>query len=201
MKAIVFFSACGLLIMSFFFLLGWHLGITSFIQPPPSNGPVPYSSALCMLLSALALLSFFCFTQFPLSKILGIIIFLLGFQRVSTLLFPAGLRLNSVLNKVHFSPDNSSEMAFAAAIGFMLVGLVWMIWSKKEGSFIKKIFLLFFSILIVFLGAVEIFINILPIPLERKWQMVFVHFYTAIGLFLIGIGFVVTKFYKKLSLS
>jgi hypothetical protein len=193
-KKIAFTSAWILLIMNAVFLFSWHCNIYFLLQLPPSNWQIPYCAVLCLLLSAFALFSFIV-TSNILPKVCGISIFLLGSQRVIELLYSANPKMYSLLNKLHFYPAKSCPMVLAAAIGFMLVGIVFAFLAKKNDSLLRSILFLFISMLVIFLGASELFINLFLIRLGIEWKPLFVHFYTSIGFFLVGVGFIITEFH------
>lgn len=193
MKAIVSISAFIVSITGLIFLLSWHFDLFSLLQLPPSTWPIPYTAALCLFLSGLSLFTLHSSPRFPLPKILGVAIFFLGLQRTIELLFPDNLGLNRLFNSIHFYPSNSSRMVISAAIGFMLVGIWLLYWSKHNKSKINKITALFISVPIIFLGSIGIFIPLLPAEYES--QTILIHFYTALGLFFIGLGFVIARFH------
>ncbi len=123
------------------------------------------------------------------SNILGCVIFLFGLQRTSEILFPNNL----ILSSTYFHPAHSSQMVLTAAIGFMMMGILFMLWSKfKKTS--RDIALLFVSSLVIFLGTFGIVIHLVPISIHEEFQKVLLHFYTSIGLFLIGFGFLIARF-------
>ncbi len=196
MKSIIRTSAVISLGMGLVFLISWHLGLSSILQLSPSTWPIPYPAALCLFLSGLGFFTLFSSFQFPLSKILGMTIFLIGFQRFAELLFPPEATLNLFFNNLRFYPSNSSKMVLLAAIGFMLAGLLFVLWPKKN-SLVKSIFLLFISVLVVFLGSIGILFGILPIKIHSELQKILLHFYTSIGLFVIGFGFIFAKLYEN----
>lgn len=192
MKTIASLPSSIVLSIGTIFLSCWHLGFPSLMQLPPATWPIPYTSAFCLVLSGLSFISFRSVSRFLLSKIFGFTIFFLGFQRVMELLLPVDYRLNRMLCNAHFCPLNS-QMVLAAAIGYMLVGILFMYWSKNNNSKLNKIVTLFISVPVIFLGSIGIFIGLLSV--EYKFSNPFLHFYTAAGLFFTGLGFVIAKFY------
>lgn len=183
--------------VSLIFLFAWHLGLSTILNLPPSTWPIPYVSALCLFLSGLAIFALFSSYRFPLSNLLGVAIFLLGFQRTSELLFSADSKWNLLLSSVHIHPENSSKMVITAAIGFMLVGILFMLWSKTKRTISKNIILLSVATVIIFLGTIGIFIHLLPIQIDHELDRFLIHFYTAFGLFFIGLAFIVNKFHEN----
>lgn len=192
MKTIVSFPAMIVLAIGLVFLSSWHLGFPSFMELPPSTWPIPYTSAFCLVLSGVSFFSLRSSSRFPLWKVCGFMIFFLGFQRTLELLFPADFRLNRLLCNAHFCPLNS-QMVLSAAIGYMLVGVLFLYWPRTCTSTVHKIITLIISVPIIFLGSIGIFINLLP----NSYGSILIHFYTAVGLFFIGLGFVIAKFYIK----
>lgn len=190
MKSIVRVFVWAMSVLSVVCILSWHLNLSFFLKLPPATWPLPYVSAWCLLLSGLSFFLLFGTTRFQISNILGLVIFLFGFQRTSEILFPN----NFILSSTYFHPIRSSQMVLTAAIGFMLMGLLFILWSKlKKPS--RDIALLLASSLMIFLGLFGIVIHLVPISIHEELQKVLLHFYTSIGLFLIGFGFLIARFH------
>lgn len=179
------------------FLLSWHFGIAPLLRLPPTSWPIPYISALCLLLAGLSLFTLFSSNQIPIPNVLGGAIFLLSFQRAAELLFPLDFKLNLLFNHFDFQPIQAPRMVTEAAIGYMLVGIVLLCWRKEKRYLVKNILLLMLSIAVTLLGSVGIFTGILPIKMGESPARIFMHFYSASGLFLIGLALVFARFYKS----
>lgn len=178
--------------MSFIFLIGWHFDIPYLLQMPPSTWPIPYLTTLSFLFSGLALFSLFSLSRFFLSKILGLTVFFLGFERTIEFFYSQDFKVNLIANKILLHPIPSTQMTLAAAIGFILVGMVFTIWSKDKSTLTNNILILFFSVLILFLGALGIFLNLSHI-VEQGPHVFVIHFYTGVELFILGFCFVYFK--------
>jgi len=182
MKNIAFFSAGLASSMNIIFLSSWHLEFPSLLQPPPSTWPIPYPAALCLLLSGVGIFSFFRIFRFPLTQLLGLSIFLVGSIQFAKIF---GLPLGF--------PIDLSQLTLAASIGFMLVGIELLFWKRKQNLLFNSILLLSVSSLIIFLGAAGMFVNMISIHENHL-----IHFYTAFGFFLVGLGFLFSQFHMKL---
>jgi hypothetical protein len=195
MKSAVLFIALSISLMGVIFLTSSHFGFSSILQPPPSTWPMPYLAAECFLFSGIAL--FTLFSRITLSKVIGIIIFLLAFQRTAELLLSCDSRTYSICSSIHFDMENSSKMVLSAAIGFMLIGITFALWPTKNRFLLKNVVPLFIASLIVFIGAVGVFTSLLPTQKSHHLQGMLIHFYTAVGFLMLGLGFIFAKFPKK----
>ena len=175
------------------FLLGWHLGFSSILQLPPSTWPVPYVSSLCLLFSGLALLFLQSSSRVYLSLFLGGTIFFLGLQRVLRLLLPDSF---GFLNSVSLCPSRSPQIPPFAATGFILVGIVFLLWRKESKNLVSTIIHLLFSSSIIFMASIGLFVNTVP-AYNHELRRIFIHFYTALGLLFIGLAFLLTKFLSR----
>ncbi len=88
-------------------------------------------------------------------------------------------------------------MVLPAAIGFMLIGMMFVFWPTKKQLLLNKVILHLISSLIVFLGAMGAFASLLSIQENHPLQGKLIHFYTAVGFLVVGFGFVFAKFQKK----
>lgn len=198
MKTMVRISAWVSLMMSIILFFGLHFHVNCILQCFSSNWPVPYASVLCLFLSSLALFFIFSSYRWPISNILGCAIFLLGFQRTVELLLPANSKFNVLLfHNMTFFPMHFSRMTLMGAVGFTLVGIGFIFWQRNCKQKIRELLSLFMIVPIIFLGSVEIFTNILPLQINEEMRKFLMHFYTAIGLFLVGLGFLFAIFYRK----
>jgi hypothetical protein len=195
MKTAVHLSAFSISLMGVTFLSSSHLGFQAILQPPLSTWPMPYLTAECFLFSGIAF--FTLFSRTALSKIIGIVIFLLAFQRTGELLFQPDSRAYSIFNTIHFDLSNSSKMVLPAAIGFMLIGTMFVFWPSKQLR-LNNVVIYFVSSLIVFLGAVGVFTSLLSSQRTLHLQGMLIHFYTAVGFLVVGFGFIFAKFQKKI---
>lgn len=179
-------SAFIVLLIGFHFLASRHLGISKFMKIPPESLPMPYISSICLFFSGISLFSVTKPGRILWTRVFGLFIFCLSLIRGIEIFFPK-------LFKINFFFFTSTPMSLTAAIGFLMVGLVFLFWTKTYKAGLKNAFLLLLSSLILFLGAVGFFIRLLSLDLDALHSIV-LHFYAAIGLFFIGLSFLIVSF-------
>ena len=191
MKIIISMFALAISLMGVLFISSWHLGAFSILLLPPGSWPMPYIASMCLFLSGFALFCILLRMREMIVKVLGFSILFLGFQRAAGFFFPSDFSLNLLLNRVHFRPSYSSEMGIGGAIGFIFVGVIFLFYSRNA-KFFHRMVSLPFSVAVIFLGSMGIFLGILPRGVLSSNHLI--HFYTAVGLFLIGLALVVNRF-------
>lgn len=177
-------------------LFCWHCHITNMLQCSLCAWPVPYVAALCILLSGLGLFGISSSSRLPIPNILGCAIFLFGLQRAVGFLLPFDSKLNMLLNSMQVFPAYTSRMALTSAIGFMLIGIAFIFWQRDSSRSIRNIVPLLMTVPVIFLGSLGIFTSILPFQIDAEFRKILMHLYTAVGMFLIGLGFLLARFHK-----
>lgn len=193
MNAVTKLTAIAVLCMSIIFLCGWHFQAHFLLQCQACHWPIPYRSAFCFFLSSFGLYFLFSNLHLKFSKIMAGVIFLLGLQRLMENLL-LGEKMNLLFS--NFEPPSiiASHMTITAALGFMMVGAMFLFWPKKIAHPIQEIFLLVINVGVLFLGSLGIFTNLLPIRIDANYHQLIMHLYTAIGLVLIGMGILFVRF-------
>ncbi len=181
-------------LMGLFFLFSWHLNFTSFLKCDFCTWPMPYAAGLCLFLSGLALLYLTSSIRLPVSNVLGCMIFFTAFERGIELLLPANSMLNLLLNEIHVFPFLSTQMTLTSVLAFALIGMSFLFWQRGMHHSIRNIFSLIVAGTVVFLASAVIFVDLLSSGSSSEIDKFLMHFYTALGLLIIGLGFIFGRY-------
>lgn len=191
MQKVCSIAAWSSLLMGALFLFCWHCHFMGALQCGLCPWPVPYPATVCLLLSGIAL---FSLTYSKTPNLLGCAIFLFGLQRTAELLWPSDSILNVVLNSFPIFPVYFSQMRLTAAMGFIFIGVAFMFWRRNVSGRVQNIVPLLMTVLVIFFGSLGIITNVFPFKIEEEFRTILMHLYTAIGMFLIGVGFLFARF-------
>ncbi len=157
-----------LLAMSVVLLLSYCLDASFILQPFFCSWSIPCYSILCLVFSGLGLFSLFYQPAF--TKFIGAIVFLFGFERLVEIIFS-------------FQLENPTKMRMLAAMGYVLIGVAFVFWTKSRMNLILKKTFGCLSATIFFLGILYTCKNIFLLE-----DGVTPHLITALGFVCIGIS-------------
>ena len=186
-----------------FFLLDWFFGLSSLLNPPPSEWPMPYSAAWCIFLGGLGFLAILFSFRFFIQEICGALITLFSLLRFCEILFEHNLGLDWFFRHLlTYSPANFLPMAFLGAIGFLLTGLILLLWPRNPTYKTKGTLIITLTSILIWIGFVGTLWYFLPYHVLYGWRdRLPINFYSAIAQILLGWGFLIHRFhieiYKK----
>lgn len=198
LKFVALFCATLVSVVGLGLMLSWQIGIIKVLQPSSSSWPVPYLACICMFFSGLALFCVFLEKKYFLPNILGGIIFSIGLIRFLEILLVTdfGLQALALNPSIFYFPVVPPPMALFGSIGFILIGMVFLLWPSSNVSLIHSIFLLLTALFAFFLALVGILNNLFPIKGNFSGTGFFpIHLYVATGLSILSIGLIAARFY------
>jgi diguanylate cyclase (GGDEF)-like protein/PAS domain S-box-containing protein len=133
-----FITGGWLLFFSLLVIVGWFSGNPVLVSVVPEHINLVFNAALCFFLSGIALLLPDSFSKIQLiaRRIIGVIVFLMGFLTLSQNMLHYTLGIDQIFASGDidtFNP-NPGRMGNSPGVLFMLVGSVFALWSQKPNK-------------------------------------------------------------------
>jgi len=187
-------------LMGAFFLVCWFGGFYTLLQLPPADWPIPFSGAWCIFFSGLGFLAILQPSRFMVKEYFAVPIFLLSSLRLLEPLFQYDLGISWFLLKLlHYTPPIFPSMPVIAAMGFVIVSIILFLWPRTLSINTKGTLLISLSSLLLLIGFMGILSYILPTTIVFGWpNVLIIHFYGAVAQILLGLGFLIHRFYTDI---
>lgn len=179
-------------------IIGWHFKLDAIIQVTPQVVPMVYNTAVCFILSGLALILInYSNKRLGFASLLALCVFILSALVLSQYVFAINLYIDNLILYPHnlTSQIHPGRMAPNTIIGFLFIsfGLFFLSHKKQNKTY------LFLSLLSAFFtisfALICLFSYLANTPSLLVWkQFTSMAPNTAIGFLIIGVGMIVTVY-------
>ena len=190
---------CGftIFLVGLVFLISWHIGYTQLLTVFSRTWPLPYVAAMGYCLAGLAMMALFSSWQFPISRILGGVIFGVSLLRLLEIVLGHSFGIGFVVKTVLQNPSiQVPPNALMGVIGFLLVGFLLLFWARKRTTLLRSNAILLLSFTVFFIGCFTLLSKFLPLKPTLGWEeSIPIHFYTSLAMLVLGIGLISARIY------
>lgn len=171
-------------------IIGWFLHLPALVQIYGSMAPMQFNSAICFLLSGLAI-GGICFDKFKVSLVLGIIIFIGAYLTLNQYLLGINLGIDEIFFKHYIFVETShpGRMSPLTSVIFCLTGTSIILVSLTSRPKICTFICGFLGAIVLALGAMAVFGYVSGLSGAEGWsRFTQIPLHTGSGALFIGLG-------------
>jgi PAS domain S-box-containing protein len=186
--AVIFF--CGVL-----FIVSWFRGWSYLLQLPPSIEMISFASSLNFIFIGLAIFSLFTPQSNNFAKFFGVLVLIVALSRIIEIIFNVRLDIADLFAPWIPLHVSAVQIPGASAVGFILIGLVLLCWSKDKRSTLQSTFIMLASLIVFLLGIFGSMSYIVPSRISFIWHGFALNFYAQLLAITIGAALVSAAYY------
>ncbi|MBI5346112.1 MAG: PAS domain S-box protein [Chlamydiae bacterium] len=195
-KWVVMLGAGACILIGLIGLIGWHFSIPSLLQVISGHAAIRYNAAFLFLLAGGCLYyNLFVTKGFNLPRFLAFIFISIGILTIIQYQFNLNLSVDTFLIGLFVKKPLwgfSLRVTFLGAISFVLMGIVFLIFSPKKFTKIKSAFITILGLVIINVGILGFISFLIPIETNIFNYKVAtaMSFWSACSYFFMGLSFI-----------